>query len=120
MMNWDVGLTEILLLTISYVLLLKGLNLRRFTPLGKWLALNNIAFSFVYFCAALAWAVEPFRTTYWSYFVRLLILYTILRVLIEMSRAFGGWWVIHVRAWHSLTDWVTGRPQREEIYREGY
>ena len=119
-MNWDVGLTEILLLTIAYVLLLKGLNLRRITPLGKWLALNNLAFAFVYFCAAVSFVVDPFRSTGWSYFVRFLILFTVLRVLIEMSRAFGGWWAIHVRAWHSLIDWVLRRPQREEIYQEGY
>lgn len=116
----DVLLTEVLLLAIAYVLLLKGLNLRRFTSLGRWLALNNIVFSIAYFCAAISALVPAFQSPLWSYVIRFAILCTILKVLQEMANAFGGWKTLHLRAWHSFVDWAKGRPQRADGKPDGY
>lgn len=117
---FDLLLNEVLVFTISYVLMLKGLNLRRFTPLGKSLALNNVTFSLVYLSVGLGYFFPVFRTAPWSYVIRLAILFTSLRVLWEMQYAFGGWRTLHRRAWRSVVDWVRRRPQRDESELEGY
>jgi hypothetical protein len=116
----DILFSEVLLLTIAYVLLLKGLNLRRYTPLGKSLAINNVMFSFAYFTIALGVVAPFFSTEGWSYVIRFGILLTATRVLWEMQRTFGGWKNLHHRAWRSALDWVQRKPQRYETEVRDY
>jgi len=105
-------LNEVVLFTLFYVLGLKGLNIARETGLGRWMSNNNIAFSIVYFGSAIAAWIAIFASEPWRYFARLLILFTAIRVLIEMKSAYGGWVALHVRAWRNLRVIVGGAVTR--------
>ena len=107
----ELAFNEVLLALIAYTLTLKALNIRRLSRLGAAIAANNLAFVLVYGSAALTLWVSFFSSDPWRYFLRAAVLATVLLVLIELKRAYGGWKELHLRAWASLKELVTRKPQ---------
>lgn len=110
----DAAFNVVLLLFLGYLWLMKGLLLGRSTPLSLWLARSKIAQAANVVAAALTVWIAFFGQDVWRWPSRLLVAFCCWRVLIELSRAFGGWWAMHRRAFLSGVSWIRREPEPEE------
>lgn len=105
----EVFLNNIVLLVIIGTLFLKALLIRRMTPLGGSMALQNAAFAIAYLGVFLSTFLPIFSSDVWSWSVRAVILFVSLKVIWELKESFGGWALMHHEAWLSLKSLLSRR-----------
>jgi hypothetical protein len=98
--------TDVLFITFFVVLGIKALLLRRLSALGKAMAWQTASFAIAYFCAFLSVFFAAFRSDWWLWGVRVVLMITSLMVLWELKIAFGGWKMMLGEAWDSLVSLV--------------
>ena len=94
----DLLINYVVIALLAYFLTVKGLNLRRETNFGHFLSDNNLAIALGYLGALLALFLAFFTQEPWRYFIRLLIVFTTVRVVVAMKDEYGGWLELHRRA----------------------
>ena len=98
----DLIFNQIVVLLIVYLFALMGLAITRRTEMGRWLGNTGIVLALVFVATILSIWISFFDGDPWRYTVRLVIAFVLVKAIIAMKTAFGGWGPLHQRAWHNL------------------